>query len=107
MKVEDFTHLRKGIFGDLKLSLDYYLNGLGATEKKDLPISKEHWFTQIENEPVLSDLMDKYLELEFARFMKLYGASRVPPTLLDNFLSLIRSIHNFRIRPLLSVLKEY
>ena len=55
----------------------------------------------------MRELIEKYLELEFARFMKLYGAYRVHPDLLDRFLAIIRSIHNLRIKPVLSVLKEY
>jgi len=39
--------------------------------------------------------------------MKLYGATRVPPEMLEQFLKLIKSFHDFRIPPLLSILKEY
>ena len=107
MAMEDFAGLRKTIFDDLKLSLDYFLNGLGAAQKVGLPSMKEHWMQQVRSEPILADLLDKYLELEIARFMKVYGATRVHPQLLEHFLSLIASIHNYRLPPLLSVLKEY
>ena len=107
MKIDDFKHLREGIFEDLKLSLDYYLYGQGAVEKADLPGTPQHWIQQVLDEPVLTDLLDKYLELEFARFMKLYGATRVHQDLLEKFLSIIESVHNFRLPPLLAVLKEY
>ena len=78
--------MREGIFEDLKKSLDYYLKGPGFTSMADLPIAKEHWLLQVRVESVLNELTDKYLELEYARFMRLYGGTRVPPELLNHFL---------------------
>ena len=57
-------------------------------------------------EPVLTELSDKYLELEFARFMRLYG-TRVPVGMIDLFMQLIRVLHEFKAPPLFAVLKEY
>ena len=39
--------------------------------------------------------------------MKLYGKDKVHHTLLERFIQLISAIHNFRLRPLLAVLKDY
>ena len=99
----EFILWRNGIFEDLKVSLHHYLYGLGAAEK----VARMDWFDQVTNEPVLVNLIDKYLELEFARFMKLYGAKQLHHDLLEPFLMLIRAIHNYRLKPLLAVLKEY
>ena len=77
--------MREGIFEELKKSLDYYLKGLGYAAKADLPIIKEHWYVQVRVESVLSELSEKYVELEFARFMRLYG-TRVPVGMIDFFL---------------------
>ena len=39
--------------------------------------------------------------------MKQYGATRVHPELLDLFITLIVDLHEFKLRPLLAILKEY
>ena len=39
--------------------------------------------------------------------MKQYGATRVHPELLDIFITLIVDLHEFKLRPLLAILKEY
>ena len=39
--------------------------------------------------------------------MKQYGATRVHPELLDLFITLVVDLHEFKLRPLLAILKEY
>ena len=41
------------------------------------------------------------------RFMKQYGATKVHPDLLGEFITLIVDIHEFMLKPLLAVLREY
>ena len=39
--------------------------------------------------------------------MKQYGSDRVHPQLLDKFITLIVNLHEFKLRPILAILKEY
>ena len=39
--------------------------------------------------------------------MKQFGAERVHHQLIDKFISLVVAIHDFRLRPLIAIFKEY
>ena len=39
--------------------------------------------------------------------MKQYGYERVHPQLLEKFITLIVNLHEYKLRPILAILKEY
>ena len=55
----------------------------------------------------IRDLIDQLLELEQLRFMKQYGATKVHPELLGEFITLMVDIHEFTLKPMLAILREY
>jgi hypothetical protein len=98
--LEEMPDMRKEIFSALKKKLPEHLD----YTSKD---KNEHWFARASGAWQIKSLLDQYLELEQVRFMKQYGAGRVHPQLLDKFLTLTVNLHDFKIRPLVAILKEY
>ena len=79
MEVEDFAKERNNIFQEMIVALDAHLKILGK-ENKALS-DEETWILAAYMEPEIAVLLERYNELESARFMKFYGATRVPPML--------------------------
>ena len=105
MELEDFANERGTIFQEMIIALDAHLKLLGK-ETKTLG-DEENWILAAYSEPEIAVLLERYNELESARFMKLYGATRVPEQLFTTFIGLQRAIISFSVPPILSVLKEY
>ena len=107
MEPEDFLKERAAIFQKLIVALDHHLKALG---KENIPlddVETKTWILAAYEEPEISALNERYNELEYARFMKLYGATRVPDHLFSSFIGLKEAIIRLSVPPILSVLKEY
>ena len=98
-KPAEALEYRQEIFNQLKFQLPRRLS------LKD-PEDKEHWYTWIKKDVVISDILHKYRELEQVRFVYLYQ-DRFHPMLLDKFIEVINKIFDLRTPPLLMILGKY
>lgn len=105
LDLEFFKTEREEIFNELAVKLDHHMKLLGKEDyRKSEP---DFWLLAAYQEKELSVLLNRYDELEAARFMKLYGAERVPDQLFEPFIGLHRAIFRFSMPPIYSVLKEF
>ena len=102
LSFELIDSIKQDIRESLKLKLHEYLKPLNS-KKSQL----QDWFMTVTANKEIRDLIDQYLELDQIRFMKYYGSTKVHPELIGEFITLRVDIHEYMLRPMLSILREY